>query len=31
VRHKNDQHAEADTDATARHLEQLKKVLGVRD
>ena len=32
VRHKNDQHAEADIDATVRQLEQqLKKVLGVRD
>ena len=32
VRHKNDQHAEADIDATGRHLEQqLKKVLEVRD
>jgi hypothetical protein len=31
-RHKNDQHAEADIDATVRHLEQqLKKMLGVRD
>jgi hypothetical protein len=32
VRHKNDQHAEADIDAAVRQLEQqLKKVLGVRD
>jgi hypothetical protein len=32
VKDNNDQHTEADIDATVRHLEQqLKKVLGVRD
>ena len=32
LKDKNDQHVEADIDATVRQLEQqLKKVLGVRD